>query len=187
MNKNIIRIILTVVISLIACLPSNAQRPLPKDVKKLYGGQKNTFLSFESKNYPDHFIAHKEFNGLIARANSDSEKSSATFKVVPGLSDPNLISFESVDYPNHFLRHTNFSIKLHKNDGTQLFKEDATFKNVSGLAGTQFCSFESSNYPEHFIRHRNRMLWIDKREDTDLFKDDGSFRQKDPLSTDEKD
>jgi len=178
---------MTAVISLIACLPSNAQRPLPKDVKSIYGGQNNPFCSFESKNYPDHFIAHKEFNGLIARANSDSEKSSATFKIVPGLSDPNLISFESVNYPNHFLRHQNFSIKLHKNDGTQVFKEDATFKKVPGLAGTQYCSFESSNYPEHFIRHRNWMLWIDKREDTDLFKDDGSFKQKEPLRTDEED
>ena len=181
MNKKI-----SILLSLLVLLgvTSNAQRPLPKNINQ--GSDRCTAgaYSFESKNYPGHFISHKEFLVLISAPGNEAQKKSSTFKIVAGLAGDSFVSFESVDYPNHYLRHQNYSVKLHKNDGSDLFKQDASFRKVSGLAGGSYVSFESCNYPEHFIRHKNWMLQIDKREETDLFKNDSSFIQKDPLEDD---
>ena len=181
MNKKI-----SIIFSLLVLLgvTSYAQRPLPKNINMASDRSTAGTYSFESKNYPGHFISHKEFLGLISVPGNEAQKKSSTFKIVAGLAGDGFVSFESVDYPNHYFRHQNYSIKLHKNDGSDLFKQDASFKKVPGLAGGNYVSFESCNYPEHFIRHKNWMLQIDKRDETDLFKNDSSFIQKDPLADD---
>ena len=110
-----------------------AQRPLPKNIH--LGGNQSVsgVYSFESKNYPGHFISHKEFLGLISVPSNEEQKKSSTFKVVKGLAGDGFVSFESVDYPNHYFRHQNYAIKFHKNDGSDLFKQDASFRKVPGF------------------------------------------------------
>ena len=50
------------------------------------------------------------------------------FKVVKGLSGhEGSISFESIARPGHFLRHKGYLIFLHKNDTSDLYKNDASF------------------------------------------------------------
>ena len=163
----------------------HAQRPLPKNINQGSDCRTRGTYSFETKNYPGHFLSHREFFGLILVPSNEAQKKSSTFKIVNGLAGDGFVSFESVDYPNHYFRHQNEAIKLHKKDGTDLFKQDASFRKTPGLAGVKYVSFESCNYPDHFIRHKNWMLLIEKREETDLFKDDSSFIQKEPLNDDE--
>jgi hypothetical protein len=89
------------------------------------------------------------------------------------------VSFESVNYPGHFLRHNFFRIKLHPNDGSDLFRQDASFK--PSLPGPQGgVNFESVNVPGHFIRHQNFELWLAKNDGSDLFAQDANWRQVPP-------
>jgi len=83
------------------------------------------------------------------------------FNVVPGLADKSFVSFESVAFPGYFLRHQNFRLKLHRNDGSDLFQKDATFLIVKGLADDTASSIMSYNYSSHFIAEKeNGELWI---------------------------
>lgn len=131
--------------------------------------------SFESLNYPGHFVRHRYFRGKISRVTSDTDRKDATFRIVRGLADTTCISFESVNFPCHFLRHRNFELHLDPASADQLFKKDATFQQVAGLADRSQVSFESLNYPARFIRHRNFFLYIEKG-DTDPFRKDATFK-----------
>ena len=143
--------------------------------------------SFESKNYPNHFISVREFSARIAPANNPSEFLSSTFRILPGLvTGKDFVSFESKEYPDHYLRHQDFKMKLHRNDGSDLFKKGATFKKVEGLADLSASSFESVDCPDHFIRHQNWSLWIHKRENGELYREDSTFRIVSPLTAKEK-
>jgi hypothetical protein len=137
--------------------------------------------SFESVNYPGYFIRHAYSLGEITRINSDLDRKDGTFVLKPALSGPQgAVSFESVNYPNHFLRHQNFRVKLHLNDGSDLFNKDASFIPRPGLAGTGI-SYESVNFPGRFLRHRDYHLWVEDNDGSDLFRKDASFQQRGPL------
>jgi hypothetical protein len=133
-------------------------------------------ISFQSSNYPAHYIRHRLslFRIDRIRANDNLGRHDATFRQVPGLAG-RCNSFESINYPNHFLRHQNFRLKLAKRTDEQLFKEDATFCLVRGLYGTASISFESVNLPNHYIRHTNYELWLAKADGSTLFKRDATF------------
>ncbi len=83
------------------------------------------------------------------------------------------MSFESVNFPGHFLRHQGFRMKLHKHNGSELFRKDATFEfakaNSSEAHGHQLFSFRSINYPNRYLRHRNFELWLDESDGSSLF------------------
>ena len=90
-------------------------------------------------------------------------------------------SLKSNNYPDRYLRHQGYRIKLHPNDGSELYRLDSSFRIVPGLAGTGI-SFESENYPNHYIRHRNYECHIDKSDGSDLFKKDASWNPKPGLA-----
>lgn len=129
----------------------------------------------QSINYPDRYIRHANFLGELTRIPDQRSAQDASFKIVRGLADSRLISFESTNFPGYFLRHQGFRIKLHKPDGSDLFRKDATFKIVQGLANNQWVSFESLNYPGRFIRHKSFHLYLEGG-NTDLFRKDVTFK-----------
>jgi hypothetical protein len=136
-------------------------------------GQRGTY-SFSSYNFPDRYIRHRNFLGYIETPNDELGRKDATFRLRNGLANENCTSFESINFPGHFLRHQNFRVKLARNDGSKLFREDATFCQRAGTVGAGM-SFESYNFPAHYIRHKNFELWIDPSDGSDLFRNDATF------------
>jgi hypothetical protein len=135
--------------------------------------------SFESYNYPNYFIRHKNYLGEITEVVSVLDRKDSTFKIVTGLANRHHVSLESVNYPGYYLRHHNFRLKLYRATNDQLFKKDATFKILKGLAAESWNSFESYNYPGYFIRHRNFHLYLEK-DNSDIFRADATFKPKTP-------
>lgn len=137
--------------------------------------------SFESVNFPGHFVRHAHSLGEITRIKSELDRKDGTFVLKPALSGPQgAVSFEAVNFPNHFLRHQHNRVKLHQNDGSDLLKKDASFIPRPGLAGTGI-SYESVNYPGSFLRHRDFHLWVEKNDGSELFRNDASFQARGPL------
>jgi hypothetical protein len=136
------------------------------------------FAKFESVNYPQRFIRHRNLLGYLEPISTDLDESDASFRIRIGLADPNCISLESKNFPGHFLRHQNWRIRLSQNDSSTLFRKDATFCPQSGLSAQGGKSYESYNYPGYFIRHRDFELWLDKFDGTRLFRDDASFLRR---------
>jgi hypothetical protein len=146
------------------------------DMSSSFLGQE---VSFQSSNYPDRFIRHRNSLGFVEVIPDELGKNDATFKIVPGLAG-RCVSFESHNYSNHFLRHQNSRLKLAQRSDDQLFRQDASFCMVSGLADSAGTSFESVNYPGHFLRHRNSELWLDRYDGSELFRKDATFRVAQP-------
>ena len=131
-------------------------------------------VMLQSINFPDFYISHRDKLGEITSRQSQLDRGFASFRLVPGLADGNKVSFESVNRPGNYLRHQDWRVKLHRNDGSRLFREDATFARVPGLADESWISFESHNYPGKFLRHRNLHLWVESG-NTPLFRNDATF------------
>jgi hypothetical protein len=92
-------------------------------------------LSFQSVNYPDRFVRHKNYQlWLDPNDGSDLFNSDATFRRRPGLADDRFISLESVNYPGCFIRHKNYRLWIDPHDGSGLFKHDATFRIDAALS-----------------------------------------------------
>ena len=136
-------------------------------------------VSFQSSNYPDRFIRHRNSLGFVEPIPDELGKNDATFKIVSGLAG-RCVSFRSHNYPDHFLRHQNSRLKLAQLSDDQLFAQDATFCMVSGLADSAGTSFESVNYPKHYLRHKNSELWLDRYDGSELFRKDATFRVTQP-------
>jgi hypothetical protein len=88
-------------------------------------------VSFESVNYPGHFLRHQNFRlKLSSDDGSDSNlfRQDASFYLRPGLADAAATSFESVNMPGHFLRHRDFHLWVERHDGSDLFRQDASFR-----------------------------------------------------------
>lgn len=119
-------------------------------------------VTFTAVNYPDRQIMIKDGLGVIEPLSANNN--SKSFKVVQALNGKaGLVSFESVVFPGQYIRHQHFIIKLHKADGSQLFKDDASFKPVAPLsAASGAFSFETSNYPNRYIRHSSFKLSTDE-------------------------
>jgi len=149
-------------------------KPRVPEIRSLLGQE----FSFQSFNYPDRYIRHRNSLGFIEPPVDNLSKKDATFKVVPGLAG-RCVSFESHNYPGQFLRHQGFRVKLAPRANDQLFQEDATFCVVQGQGSG--LTFESFNYPGHYIRHRNNELWVDRFDGTGLFRKDSTFQFRPPL------
>jgi hypothetical protein len=151
-------------------------QPVPAtEINNLVGQE----ISFQSYNFPDRFIRHRNSLGFVETIPDELGKNDATFKIVPGLAG-RCVSFESHNYPNHFLRHQASRLKLAQRSDDQLFRQDATFCMVSGLADSAGTSFESVNYPGHYLRHKNFELWLDRYDGTEQFRKDATFRATQP-------
>jgi hypothetical protein len=95
---------------------------------RLVPGLAGKCTSFESINFPNHFLRHQDFRLKLAeQTNEQLFKEDATFCVKEGLYNEQARSFESVNFPNYFIRHSHFELWLAKFDGSTLFKKDATF------------------------------------------------------------
>jgi hypothetical protein len=140
--------------------------------------------SFESSNYPSHYIRHRASLGYIDRVvvRDALARKDATFRVVPGLAG-RCSSFESVNYPGHYLRHQGYRVKLARRAEDELYKADATFCIRTGLFGSGGRSFESVNFPGHYIRHRNYEPWIARADGSTLFRRDATFVARPALTT----
>jgi len=153
--------------------------PKPPSVADMSGIFLGKEVSFQSSNYPDRFIRHRNSLGFIEPIPDELGKNDASFKIVSGLAE-RCVSFESHNYQHHFLRHQASRLKLAQFSNDQLFAQDATFCMVSGLADSAGTSFESVNYPGHYIRHKNFELWLDRYDGTDQFRKDATFRVTQP-------
>jgi len=152
-------------------------QPVPAtEINNLVGQE----ASFQSFNFPDRFIRHRNSLGFIEPIPDELGKNDATFRIVSGLGDKRCLSFESYNYKNHFLRHQASRLKLARSSDDQLFQQDATFCMVSGLADSAGTSFESLNFPGHYLRHRNFELWLDRYDGTEQFRKDATFRATQP-------
>lgn len=118
----------------------------------------STFVRFESINFPQRFIRHRNFQGYIEPISTDLDQLDSIFRIRKGLADPNCVSLESKNFPNHFLRHQNFRVVLSPNNSSTLFRKDATFCPRRGSKGGT--SYRSSNFPAYYIRHRDFELWL---------------------------
>lgn len=137
-------------------------------------------VSYRSVNYPSRYIRHRGFLGELTVISTELDRRDATFRIVPGLADPNAISLAATNFSNHYLRHQGFRLKLQRFGGDDLFKRDATFRVARGLSDGTKVSFASYNYPNHYIRHRNFSLYLETGSDA-LFRSDSTFQVASPL------
>ncbi len=144
------------------------------------GGDSNSGVSLRSVNYPEYFVRHRSFLADLTQVNrgQDLDVKDSTFIIRRGLAGQG-ISFESVNYPGYFLRHQGYRIKLHKREGSDLYKKDASFHRKRRSNGS---AFESVNYPGHFLRHCSFRMWIDNNRrgnrdcDPNVFTGDTTFK-----------
>jgi hypothetical protein len=147
---------------------------------RLFGTEAAKYKSFQSYNYPTHYIRHRNYSGEITTINSSLDKKDATFKSVPGLAGG--LSFESLNFPGYYLRHKNFRIFLERVTDTEQFRKDASFMVIPGLIYSitgnimdmRYCTYMSINHPGYYLRHRNFKLYLEKGNDL-LFAKDASF------------
>lgn len=134
------------------------------------------YLSLQPNNYPNQFVRHTNSRFYInPLENSSLYRDDASFRVRPGLADPNLVSLESVNYPGFFFRHSNSVLILSLGEDSDLFRQDATFRLLPGLANTSGITLQSLNYPTLFVRHCNSQLILSPNDGSDLFRQDATF------------
>jgi hypothetical protein len=139
-------------------------------------------VSFESSNYPGHFMRHRNALGELTTMGIDLDRADASWYIRPGLTGaPGSVSFESFNFPGTLLRHQNFRRKPHLNDGSDLLRADATFFPRAVACPQGSCTrYEASNVPGNFIRHSNFELWIAADDGSDLFAQDSAWREVPP-------
>jgi hypothetical protein len=134
----------------------------------------NAKSSIRSVNVPTHFVRHQYYLGELTTTPDTLSKQDATFKIVPGLADPNAVSFEAVNFPGWYLRHDGYRIKLMQGPGDLSFKQHATFRLVAGRSNPDFYSFQSYNYPSRYLRHRSYHMYVEPVTDS-VSAQDSSF------------
>ncbi|NGM13072.1 glycoside hydrolase family 43 protein [Verrucosispora sp. WMMA2044] len=88
-------------------------------------------VSFESVNYPGHYLRHYGFDFVLAAHDGSSVfAADATFRQVAGLANSSWSSFRSYNYPDRYLRHYNYQLRLDPINDAQA-RADATFRLTS--------------------------------------------------------
>lgn len=131
---------------------------------------------FQSFNFRDRFIRHRNFEGLLSRKQDGGPAADFSFVVVNR--GEGKVALRSANFPDHFLRHVNFRIVLGKSNGPgdQLFRLDSTFFLEPGLAAPNGVSFRSVNFPDRYLRHRNFKLFLEPKNSPNLAADATFFR-----------
>jgi hypothetical protein len=129
-------------------------------------------FQFQSVNFPDHFIRHRDFLGELTRE-VVGESADFSFQLVNRGHDQQgrqLVSLRSVNFPDRYLRHRDFRIRLEGSAGPadRLFRADSTFIYEKGLSGGKGVSFRSTNFPDRYLRHRDFHLWLEPRDSPNL-------------------
>ena len=125
---------------------------------------------FQSFNFRDRFIRHRNFEGLLSRQQDGGWPADFSFTLVSRGSGRVALK---ANVPGHFLRHANFQIFLGKSNGPgdQLFLQDSTFFLEKGLADRNGVSFRSVNFPDRYLRHRNFKLFLEPKNSPNLAAD----------------
>jgi Alpha-L-arabinofuranosidase B (ABFB) domain len=96
-------------------------------------------ISFESRNYPGHFLRHQGYRIKLHRFydGDDLFRQDASFVVYRRCCDyagapRNFLVFESVNRPTYFMRHTNSALWIAKDDRSDLFMKDSTWLHSPG-------------------------------------------------------
>jgi hypothetical protein len=121
----------------------------------------NARSSLRAINFPTHFVRHQFYLGELTTTPDTLSKQDATFKIVPGLADPNAVSFEAVNFPGWYLRHDGSRVRLAPGPGDLSFKQHATFRVVEGRSNRDFVSFQAYNYPSRYLRHRSYHMYVE--------------------------
>ncbi|MDN3241746.1 glycoside hydrolase family 43 protein [Glycomyces tritici] len=85
-------------------------------------------VSFESVNFPGHFLRHADNDFVLApRASGGTFNADATFNRVAGLADSSWSSFTSYNFPTRYIRHYGYALRLDPVSTAQE-RADATFR-----------------------------------------------------------
>ncbi|MET9508777.1 glycoside hydrolase family 43 protein [Streptomyces flavidovirens] len=88
-------------------------------------------VSFESVNFPGHFLRHSDFDFRLAYNDGTTAfAEDATFRRVAGLADSTWSSFQSYSHPDRYIRHYAFQLRLDQIT-TATGRSDATFRVTS--------------------------------------------------------
>ncbi|MEU1182432.1 glycoside hydrolase family 43 protein [Streptomyces sp. NPDC005820] len=88
-------------------------------------------VSFESVNYPGHFLRHSGFDFQLAYNDGTAQfAADATFRQVAGLADATWSSFQSYNHPDRYIRHYAYQLRLDPIT-TATGRSDATFRVTS--------------------------------------------------------
>jgi len=108
----------------------NAQFYVKDSSWKIVAGLSGQGISFQSVNYPTHYLRHSWGKCKIDKyQNSALFKKDASWIVHPGLIG-NGVSFESVNYRGHYMRHAANRVRKDKYQNNALFKKDASWLPV---------------------------------------------------------
>jgi RNA polymerase sigma factor (sigma-70 family) len=163
--------------------PGRAVAVIPQRVPELEPPAdelKTGTVALESAAAPGQFVAVSGDRGVltpIGPASDAAGRERATLLVVPGLADPHCFSFRRPD--GRYLRHSSFRLRLSRNEGTVLFRQDATFCRRAGFVGNSV-SLESFNYRGFFLRHVGDQMWLDQYDGSAQFRADSSFLVRRP-------
>ena len=142
----------------------------------------SSWKSIRAVNYPDRYWHLRsgviQLDRVSSRSGSETREDS-TFQVVSGLADSSCYSFRMED--GRYARHQNFRLRVDRNDGSQLFKQDATFCPRRSFQADAIM-LESVNYPGRFLRHKDFVLRLDPMENSRLYWSDTAFRLVDGLA-----
>jgi hypothetical protein len=101
----------------------------------------------------------------------------ATWKIVPGLGDPNCFSLESSVKIGNYLRvAANLRVQLVGNDGSEAYKAAATWCAKPGLDGSANVSLESKAHPGRYLRQYWSELWAANGRANDQFDTGANFQ-----------
>ncbi|HEX2143922.1 MAG TPA: glycoside hydrolase family 43 protein [Glycomyces sp.] len=85
-------------------------------------------VSFESVNFPGHFLRHINYDFVLApRESGGTFNADATFNRVAGLADGSWNSFSSYNFPTRYIRHYGYVLRLDP-ISTATDRADATFR-----------------------------------------------------------
>jgi hypothetical protein len=147
------------------------------------------FVSIHFAAAPNLYIRHTEISGdgtmEISPISSTLDKQEATFRLAPGLANPEAISLESVNMPGYYLRSapSGGDLTLQSFSDTQNYRDGATFWVQE--SHNSAISFRSYVVPNGYIRvgpgHTGLVVqnWYDSGDTT--FTQDIMFRIVGPL------
>jgi hypothetical protein len=132
---------------------------------------------FQSFNFSDRFIRHRNFHGELTPRGAGEPQDYAFAIVSRG---DGRVALRSESFPDRFLRQRDFRIQLDESPGPAdaRFKLDTTFFLEPGLADPAGISLRSVHFPDRYLRHRDFRLFVEPRDSANLAPDATFFRRQ---------
>jgi len=140
--------------------------------------EKNKCYRFESVNYNDQYIRHRNFNLYKESGSGDLYVNDSSFKVIPAINgESGPVSLESLNFPEYDIRHYHYYGKISKCSSTDnTCKDDGSWTVLNGLDGNDgTVSLASYNKKGFYLRHQGGRVRIAPQEDSTLYKEDSSW------------